>query len=51
MISDLIGVARVVAALGAILIIIAAAVRWFGWQRLQVLEPDIAPTAAGVDQA
>jgi MFS family permease len=50
-ISDLIGVARVVAALSAILIIIALAVRWLGWQRLQVLEPDIAPTAAGVDQA
>ena len=43
-ISDLIGVARVVAALGAILILIAAAVRWLGWHRLQVLEPDhVAP--------
>jgi MFS family permease len=42
-ISDLIGVARVVAALGAILIIIAVAVRWFGWKRLQVLEPDPVP--------
>ncbi len=49
-VSDLIGVARVVAALGAILILIAAAVRWFGWQRLQVLEPDRAPAAASVDQ-
>jgi MFS family permease len=38
--SDLIGVARVVAALGVILIIVAGAVRWFGWKRLQVLEPD-----------
>ena len=49
-VSDLIGVARVVAALGVILILIAAAVRWFGWQRLQVLEPDRAPAAASVDQ-
>jgi MFS family permease len=40
-VSDLIGVARVVAALGVILILIAAAVRWFGWKRLQVLEPDV----------
>jgi MFS family permease len=39
-ISDLIGVARVVAALGAILIVLAVAIRWFGWQRLKVLEPD-----------
>jgi MFS family permease len=38
--SDLIGVARVVAALGVILILVAGAVRWFGWKRLQVLEPD-----------
>jgi MFS family permease len=49
-VSDLIGVARVVAALGAILILIAAAVRWFGWHRLQVLEPDRAPAAATLDQ-
>jgi MFS family permease len=49
-VSDLIGVARVVAALGAILILIAAAVRWFGWKRLQVLEPDRAPAAATLDQ-
>ncbi|MHB8489804.1 MAG: MFS transporter [Candidatus Dormibacteria bacterium] len=49
-VSDLIGVARVVAALGAILIVIAAAVRWFGWQRLHVLEPDAAPAVAGLDQ-
>jgi MFS family permease len=46
-ISDLIGVARVVAALGAILIIIAVAVRWFGWKRLQVLEPDPVPAVVG----
>ncbi len=39
-ISDLIGVDRVVAALGVILILIAAGVRWFGWHRLAVLEPD-----------
>ena len=39
-ISDLIGVARVVAALGAILILIAVAIRWFGWRRLEVLEPE-----------
>ncbi len=45
-ISDLIGVDRVVAALGAILILIAAAVRWFGWERLQVLEPDPHPHPA-----
>jgi MFS family permease len=38
--SDLIGVARVVAALGVILIFVAGAVRWFGWKQLQVLEPD-----------
>lgn len=38
--SDMIGVARVVAALGVILILVAGAVRWFGWKRLQVLEPD-----------
>jgi MFS family permease len=38
--SDVIGVARVVAALGVILILVAGAVRWFGWNRLQVLEPD-----------
>jgi MFS family permease len=46
-VSDLIGVARVVAALGAILIVIAAAVRWFGWERLQVLEPDAVPVVVG----
>jgi MFS family permease len=45
-VSDLIGVARVVAALGAILIVIAVAVRWFGWQRLRVLEPDPPAIAA-----
>jgi len=45
-VSDLIGVARVVAALGVILILIAAAVRWFGWKQLQVLEPDLATTDA-----
>jgi MFS family permease len=39
-VSDLIGVARVVAALGVILILVAAAVRWFGWKQLQVLETD-----------
>jgi MFS family permease len=44
-VSDLIGVARVVAALGALLILVAAAVRWLGWNRLRVLEPD--PTAHG----
>jgi MFS family permease len=49
-ISDLIGVARVVAALGAILIILAAAIRWFGWQRLQALEPDPAAATASLDQ-
>jgi MFS family permease len=38
--SDLIGVARVVAALGVILILVAGAVRWLGWKQLQVLEPD-----------
>jgi MFS family permease len=38
--SDLIGVARVVAALGVILILVAGAVRWFGWKQLEVLEPD-----------
>jgi MFS family permease len=43
-ISDLIGVDRVVAALGVILIAIAVAVRWFGWHRLAVLEPDHTPT-------
>jgi MFS family permease len=43
-VSDMIGVARVVAALGVILILIAAAVRWFGWKQLQVLEPDLAAT-------
>jgi MFS family permease len=45
-VSDLIGVARVVAALGVILILIAGAVRWFGWKQLQVLEPDLASTDA-----
>jgi MFS family permease len=39
-VSDFIGVARVVAALGVILILIAVAVRWLGWNRLQVLERD-----------
>jgi MFS family permease len=39
-VSDLIGVARVVAALGALLILVAVAVRWLGWNRLRVLEPD-----------
>ncbi len=39
-VSDLIGVARVVAALGALLILVAAAVRWLGWNRLRVLEPE-----------
>jgi MFS family permease len=48
-ISDLIGVARVVAALGAILIILAVAIRWFGWQRLQALEPDSVPGVSGLD--
>ncbi|MGA7988511.1 MAG: MFS transporter, partial [Candidatus Dormiibacterota bacterium] len=48
-VSDLIGVARVVAALGVILILIAVAVRWFGWERLRVLEPD--PQAVGVVRA
>jgi MFS family permease len=48
-VSDLIGVARVVAALGVILILIAVAVRWFGWQRLHVLEPE--PPAVGVVSA
>jgi MFS family permease len=48
-ISDLIGVARVVAALGAILIIVAAAIRWFGWERLRVLEPDPGPAAVSLD--
>jgi MFS family permease len=47
-VSDLIGVARVVAALGAILILVAGAVRWFGWKQLQVLEPDPAPADARV---
>lgn len=42
-VSDLIGVARVVAALGALLILIAVTVRWLGWNRLRVLEAD-APT-------
>ncbi|HUZ69678.1 MAG TPA: MFS transporter [Candidatus Saccharimonadales bacterium] len=42
-VSDLIGVARVVAALGALLLLVAAGVRWLGWNRLRVLEPD--PTA------
>jgi MFS family permease len=46
-ISDLIGVARVVAALGVILILIAVAVRWFGWERLHVLEPDPLPGPLG----
>ena len=50
-VSDLIGVARVVAALGAILILIAVAVRWFGWHRLQVLEPDPRTASASHDQA
>jgi MFS family permease len=45
-ISDLIGVARVVAALGGLLILIAAVVRWLGWNRLRVLEPD-PPTSTG----
>jgi MFS family permease len=45
-VSDLIGVARVVAALGVMLILIGVAVRWFGWQRLHVLEPD--PPGVGV---
>jgi MFS family permease len=48
-VSDLIGVARVVAALGAILIILAGAIRWFGWERLRVLEPDRAPGAVSLD--
>jgi MFS family permease len=39
-VSDLIGVARVVAALGVLLILIAVAVRCFGWTRLRVLERD-----------
>ncbi len=39
-VSDLIGVARVVAALGALLILVAVAVRWLGWNRLRVLEPE-----------
>jgi MFS family permease len=45
-VSDLIGVARVVAALGALLILVAAAVRWLGWNSLRVLEPD--PAAHGL---
>jgi MFS family permease len=49
-ISDLIGVARVVAALGAILILIAVAVRWFGWHRLQVLESDYVAPVPSHDQ-
>jgi len=49
-VSDLIGVARVVAALGAILIILALAIRWLAWQRLKVLEPDPAPGAVSLDQ-
>jgi MFS family permease len=49
-ISDLIGVDRVVAALGAILIVIAVSVRWFGWHRLQVLEPDLVPSVVSPDQ-
>jgi MFS family permease len=49
-ISDVIGVARVVAALGAILIVIAVLVRWFGWRRLQVLEPDQHPIPTGATE-
>src|SRR6202166_1526487 len=49
-ISDMIGVARVVAALGAILIVLAAASRWLRLQRLQVLAPDPATGAVSLDQ-
>jgi MFS family permease len=45
--SDLFGVARVVAAVGVILILIAVVVRWFGWKWLQVLEADPVTAAAG----
>jgi len=44
--SDLIGVARVVAALGVILILVAGAVRWLAWKQLRVLEPDPATVDA-----
>jgi MFS family permease len=45
-VSDLIGVARVVAALGVILILVAGAVRWLAWKQLQVLEADPATADA-----
>jgi MFS family permease len=42
-IADILGVDRVVGALGLLLIIIAAAIRGFGWQRLAILEDDQQP--------
>src|SRR5207302_7865952 len=42
-IADLFGVDRVVAALGVLLLILAAGVRTLGWKRLEVLEADRSP--------
>ena len=39
-ISDVLGVDRVVAALGVLLLLLGAGIRTVGWQRLQVLESD-----------
>ena len=42
-IADVLGVDRVVAALGVLLILLAAGVRTLGWKRLEVLEADRSP--------
>jgi MFS family permease len=48
-ISDVLGVDRVVAALGVLLLLLGAAIRTVGWHRLAVLEAD--PVALAVVDA
>ncbi|MBV8301209.1 MAG: hypothetical protein JOY68_04740, partial [Candidatus Dormibacteraeota bacterium] len=49
--SDLIGVDRVVAALGVLLILLGIGVRTLGWKRLAVLENDDAEVSLEVVEA